>query len=97
MKEGDIDSVEKKAEKLTPETAVELFEGIAQGPNAEALDITANFRGLDVEVFRNCVEMFAEDYPNNPRLGELLRLLDRRSTDKELYIEKINELIDLVN
>ena len=96
MNEGNIDSMEHKVEKLTPEGAVELFEAIAGGPLAESLDRVANSRGLGLEVFRNSVEMFAGDFPNNSRLGEILTVLKSPSTDPEANIEKINELIDLV-
>jgi hypothetical protein len=42
------------------------------------------------------LQTFAEDYPNNMRLGQILEVLSNPSNDNELNEEKMQELVDLL-
>jgi hypothetical protein len=89
------ESLGNKAEKMTPEVVLEKLDTLATDMKGK-LEHSANKRGYSPEVLRNMVEMFAEDFPNNTRLGQLLEVLSHPSNDNELNEEKIEELLDLV-
>jgi hemoglobin-like flavoprotein len=91
----NFESPGNKTEKLTPEAAVEKIDGL--NPEIKNnLEHIANKRGYSPDVLRNMVQMYAEDFPNNSRLGQLLEVLAHPSNDNELNTEKMEELLDLV-
>jgi hypothetical protein len=88
-----------KAEKLTPTEVVALFESIRSDRLALVEEI-ANKRGLSsIGMVKNFIEVHAEEYPNNPRLKEILVLLKSNMSDPEFSnkVEELaEELIDLI-